>query len=256
MIERNNIQNELKELNSSLKDLHLINVYSVPGGYFENLSSLVLAKIRAINTDNVWEETEALSPLVNDISREMPYSIPDNYFDKAEHTRLLFQKQDVENVSVSEELEVLSPLLNRLKRQTTYQAPEGYFNKKIRVPFSRNKASVFKIHSPLYRIATAAIFIGLLVLTGLFIFKNGVDPVKNPQAWVEKNVKKVSTEKIDEIVSLASDDEILKTTEANDIQKTEEIKELMKDVSENEIQLFLNDVVVLDETDKTADLMN
>ena len=89
------------------------------------------------------------------------------------------------------------------------------------------------------------------------IFKSKqVDPNKNPQAWIEKNVdKKVSKNNLDEFVKLAEGESINVTSEKDDV-KLAEIKELMKDVPEKEIEDFLNDAIALESNGDTDGSMN
>jgi hypothetical protein len=90
----------------------------------------------------------------------------------------------------------------------------------------------------------------------LFIKSDQVDPNKNPEKWISKNVnKKVSQEKIDEFVKLA-EDEALNTTDENEETKQAEIRELMKDVPEKEIQDFLDDAMASNSNDEAGELMN
>ena len=98
----------------------------------------------------------------------------------------------------------------------------------------------------------------LLVIGGLLFVKSGpyVNPVDNPHAWIEKNVKKVNKDKIDEFVSLANDDSSEKADDQSDAAKKAEIKELMKDVPEKEIEAFLNDAVALESNTDTDGSMN
>ena len=105
--------------------------------------------------------------------------------------------------------------------------------------------------------AIAAVVIGIVVIGGLLFIKSGqVNPVDNPHAWIEKNVKKVDQAKIDEFVSLANDDSSEKVDNESDAAKKAEIKELMKDVSEKEIEEFLNDAVALESNPDTDGSMN
>jgi len=99
------------------------------------------------------------------------------------------------------------------------------------------------------------VVIGIIAISGLAIFRSKqVDPNKNPQAWIEKNVdKKVSKDKIDEFVKLAEDGSTNVTYEKDDVKHTE-IKELMKDVPEKEIVDFLNDAVALESNSDTDGL--
>src|SRR5215211_6107060 len=73
------IQNELKELNSSLPPEKGPEIYSVPDGYFENFAASVLLKIRG-GQDSVQEELESIAPFLAGIPRKTPFSVPENYF--------------------------------------------------------------------------------------------------------------------------------------------------------------------------------
>ena len=81
MTQRNNILQELQELNSSLGEIQAARVYSVPEGYFENLAELVLMKIREGEVSSA-EEIDNLSPLLSKASRKMPFEVPGGYFDQ------------------------------------------------------------------------------------------------------------------------------------------------------------------------------
>ena len=101
--------------------------------------------------------------------------------------------------------------------------------------------------------AAAAVVIGIVAILGVITFNNSkIDPKKNSHAWVEKNVKKVSTDKIDAFVKLAEAEKIYDGTVAKG--KSDDVKELMKDVPENEIRDFLKDTEAL--TDDEGILMN
>ena len=106
--------------------------------------------------------------------------------------------------------------------------------------------------------AVAAAVIGIVAITGLLLLKNGAINIdKNPQAWVKKNViNKVSDEKIHEFVTLVAPNETQKTAEENEAATQQEIKELMKDVSQKEIDEFLNDAIALESNDDIDALMN
>ena len=158
-----------------------------------------------------------------------------------------------------EEIEALSPLLSSLKNKNPYSVPTGYFEK-IETGIEKKETKVISItRRRWYRLAVAAVVVGIVAIGGLlFIKKSGpqVDPVDNPQAWIEKNVKKVNKDKLDEFVTLANDDGNEKADNESDAAKKAEIKELMKDVPEKEIEEFLNDAVALESNNDTDGLMN
>jgi hypothetical protein len=81
MKQRNNILQELQELNSSLGEIQAGMAYSVPAGYFENLAELVLLKIKEAEVPPA-KEIETLSPLLSRASRKMPFEVPGGYFEQ------------------------------------------------------------------------------------------------------------------------------------------------------------------------------
>ena len=72
--------------------------------------------------------------------------------------------------------------------------------------------------------------------------------------WDKKNIKKVSTDKLDEFIELTEEEKSVQGTIAS-AEKTQDIKELIKDIPENEIQSLLNDTELLDDsnTDEASD---
>jgi hypothetical protein len=259
MTNRNTILSELQALGSSLAHNNPQNCYVVPEGYFDGLASQIVNRIRAMELSDVKEELNQLSPLLGSISNKMPFDVPAAYFENLSE-RLLQGVRDHEDYqTIDEEIKHLSPLLGGLKNKNPYSVPKGYFEKLEPVK-EKNEAKIISIAPPRrwYRLAVAAVFIGVIAIGGLlFINQNKVDPNKNPQAWIEKNVKKkVNETQLDEFVKLSGEDELLKTEDENGTLKTDEIKALMKDVSEKEIQDFLNDAVALESNDDINALMN
>jgi hypothetical protein len=148
-------------------------------------------------------------------------------------------------------------LLSSLKNKNPYSIPAGYFEK-IETNLEKKEAKVISITKRRwYRLAVAAVIIGIVAISGLGIFRSKqVDPNKNPQAWIEKNIdKKVSKNKLDEFVKLAEGESISVANEKDDV-KLAEIKELMKDVPEKEIEDFLNDAIALESNGDTDGSMN
>src|SRR6476646_1125218 len=109
MTQRDNILQELNQLQSSLVNAGTQNVYRVPGGYFDSLAEQVLNRINALDTENANEELHYLSPLLNSISKKMPYAVPANFFDGLAAS--LIASANNEHQTPAEELEELSPLL-------------------------------------------------------------------------------------------------------------------------------------------------
>ena len=247
--------NELANLGSVLTNHDPQNIYAVPAGYFEGLADQILNRIKALEASNAKDELSYLSPFLSNISKEMPYSVPAGFFQDLSEDVLKKISEHKDHQTSKEEIETLSPLLSSLKNKNPYSIPAGYFEK-IETNLEKKEAKVISITKRRwYRLAVAAVIIGIVAISGLAIFRSKqVDPNKNPQAWIEKNVdKKVSKDKIDEFVKLAEDESINVASEKDDV-KHAEIKELMKDIPEKEIVDFLNDAVALESNNDTDGL--
>ncbi len=257
MTNRNIISNELKELRSTLENYGPQNTYTVPNGYFEGLPTQILNRVRALEATEAKEELEYLSPVLSNASKEMPYSVPAGFFQNLSDAILQNIIKHADYQTFEEEIETLSPLLGSLKNKNPYSVPEGYFGN-LRKGVDKKETKVISItNRRWFRLAVAAVVVGVVTLgVLLFIKSDQVDPNKNPDKWISKNVnKKVSEDKIDEFVKLA-EDEALNTTGESDESKQAEIKELMKDVPEKEIQDFLDDAIVSNSNDEADELMN
>jgi hypothetical protein len=242
MANRNDILKELQELNSNLPGLAHQNAYQVPAGYFNELADELLKRVKALEASTAKEELAILSPLLSSIKKETPFTVPAGYFDTIgntiEQTVLKGTSQEA-----GEELEELSPLLSSLQKKSTYTVPEGYFENLNPVgELSEPVAKVIPITRRKWvRYAAAAIVIGFVATLGLWN-RGGqgesIDPSTKSFAWVEKNLKKVSTDEITEFVesvNIENSDAVAK------VDGKDEISNLLKDVSDKEIQDFLNE---------------
>ena len=255
MTNRNTILNELADLGSMLATHDPQNIYAVPSGYFEDLADQILNRIKALEANDAKEELSYLSPFLSNVSKEMPYSVPARFFQDLSEDVLKKISEHQDYQTSEEEIEALSPLLSSLKNKNPYSTPAGYFEK-LENGVEKKEAKIISItRRRWYRLSVAAVVIGIVAISGLAIFRSKqVDPNKNPQAWIEKNVdKKVSKDKIDEFVKLAEDGSTNVTYEKDDVKHTE-IKELMKDVPEKEIVDFLNDAIALESNSDTDGL--
>ncbi len=126
MIPKDNILQELSELNSSLP-INQQNVYSVPAGYFDGLAAQMLNHIKAMEAANAVEELGHLSPMLSNMSKQVPYVVPQGYFDglPAKAIQSVLESNDYQ--TAKEEMETLSPLLSGLKKEMTFAVPQGYF---------------------------------------------------------------------------------------------------------------------------------
>ena len=256
MTNRNTILNELANLGSVLANHDPQNIYAVPAGYFEGLADQILDRIKALEASNAKDELSYLSPFLSNISKEMPYSVPAGFFQDLSEDVLKKISGHEDHQTSKEEIQSLSPLLSSLKNKNPYSVPAGYFED-LETNVEKKETKVISITKRRwYRLAVAAVVIGIVAIGGLLFIKPGLNPVDNPQAWIEKNVKKVNQDKIDEFVSLADDDSNEKADSQSEAAKKAEIKELMKDVPEKEIEEFLNDAVALESNTDTDGSMN
>ncbi|MEP7375475.1 MAG: hypothetical protein ABI675_18905 [Chitinophagaceae bacterium] len=237
--------NEIEEtgfLSPQLNNLSQQIPYSTPAGYFDNLPEQILKRVKTSEPGNVADELACLSPLLSKISKQVPYTAPVGYFDTLEKKL----KQPIINYkdqTAEEEIESISPLLGQLKKQTTYTVPEGYFEN-LQLPVinesTDTKTKVISITSrKWFRYAAAALVIGFVATMGLLFLtkKDPIDPADKSFAWIQKNMKKVSTAEINQFVELAN----AGTPDVVKADTKEEINNLLKDVSDKEIQDFLND---------------
>ena len=247
---RNHILQELKELGSALPQLSM--PYQAPHGYFEHLPDWMLRRIKALEAGNAVLETDTLAPDLAAISRQMPYSLPAGYFEQLD---LNFVWAD--ESSASKELETLSPLLAGLKKEAPYQVPPDYFRNEVKAlpRESEGRAPVRRLFAqPWFRYAAAAILIAAIAVTALPLLQKGksIDPNEKSYAWVEKNLKKVETEEINEFLELFPDD----VTAQNNVTVSAEVKSLLQDVSDNEIRDFLKETGSLDQATDDDIILN
>src|SRR6476469_4001149 len=81
MTQRDNILQELSELESSLVNAGTKPLYLVPAGYFDDLAKTVLNRIKALEAENAGDELAYLSPLLHGVSKQTPYTVPAGFFD-------------------------------------------------------------------------------------------------------------------------------------------------------------------------------
>lgn len=263
MTPKNNITQELKELESSLTDLSAQTTYSVPEGYFEGLAERVLSRIRAMEAATAAEELGHLSPLLSRMPKTMPYQVPAGYFEEMESTLVsvaMYGEQEV-----SEELGNISPLLSGLKKEMPYSVPAGYFDT-ISAPVAQpnQPAKVISMGGSRkwFRYAAAAVVTGVIVLLGISYFNQDNNGSSTGEAIarfdksVLKEIKKTSDSTLTEFVK-QFDEAGLRTDETASTDTNKEVKELLKDIPENELKQFLNETAETEaSTDEETIFMN
>jgi len=127
MTRKDNILQELSELNSTLATITPQNPYNVPVGYFDGLAAQLLNRIKAMEAANAVEELGYLSPVLSGSSKQMPFSVPQGYFERLAEKAMQSISESSDYQTANEELATLSPLLNGLKKEMPYTVPQGYF---------------------------------------------------------------------------------------------------------------------------------
>ena len=160
---RIHIQEELNGLNSQLPSENSGNPYSVPEGYFEGFAASVLSKIRAVAELSAREEIAQLSPLLAGISREMPYELPEQFFQTLD--------EDLQFIMTEEEESATLSLINK---EMPFEVPAGYFNdlpQQVLEKLPSKGAKVIHMKSRKWmRVAVAAMFAGVIAISGLLYF--------------------------------------------------------------------------------------
>lgn len=238
MAQKATILDELKELNSSLAEVNLLPVYSVPAGYFEAFPAEIMKRVKALDAaGDAAEELASLSPLLSGLSKKMPHAVPAGYFESLSQS-LEQHIEATENAAA--ELERLSPLLNELKYKPAYTAPQGYFENfpetMVKKATGRETRVIGMGGRKWLRYAAAAVMIGFIATTALLFFNKQETPNPSSHDLVKTMMKKVSTDEINNFVESS-----IETAAVAQVVTTTEVKTLMKDVSDKEIQDFLTD---------------
>lgn len=245
MTQRDNILNELNELNSQLACSQPENIYAVPEGYFEGLVAQVLGRIRAMEAGNAVDELAHLSPVLSMLSKQMPYSIPAGYFDQLNENIIQSVIASSDRLSAQDETTALSPLLGGLKKEMPYQVPQGYFENLsagVTRKEDRPAGKVISLSSrKWFSYAAAAVITGVIVMAGFFLFNNTVEKQEGGKVFakVTKDVKKLSDMQKDDLIDfLNAGLSGTETAQVNSDNKSKEIQQLLKDVSESELKDF------------------
>lgn len=234
MNSRIHISDELRELNSSLPAYANEPVFTVPDGYFEHFAASVLAKVKAIDAASVNDELSHLSPLLAAIPRHMPYALPENYF------------SELEPGLPAREEEPLPSVLGEHHRRMPYAVPAGYFEalpEAVLARVERPKARVVPMRTRWMRVAAAAVVAGVMALSGYLYFggsgTNTPDFQSNPEEWVARKLKGVSTDALEAFIQTADATPGGTSTASG---RAPEVRSMLKDVSDRELENFLEQV--------------
>lgn len=250
MAGEDNIQDELKNLNSGLPANADGLPFSVPRGYFDGLAASILAKVKTQNA--VAEELAELSPLLATLPKAMPYSLPADYFD--------------ENLSA---LPFLFPAtesqLNAAGKEMPYAIPPGYFehlSQQVLAKVRRPERKLVPLFSRGWmRAAVAAVVGGIIFISGYQYFNRGGQGQSVVQrsadtsgSWMARNgqtvlqaLKNVSSKDLDEFIEAVPMMLTEKGKGSSASAGKGEVEKLLKGVSKKEIENFLEQLPSIDE---------
>ena len=235
MNSHNDIHDELNGLGSNLPPKEN-QPFEVPKGYFEGLASSIMAKIKTENI-SAADELQQISPFLAGINRAMPYSIPDGYFENLGNEAPFLIRD-----------EVLPQSLSMAGKAMPYLVPNGYFenlsgNIISKLEIEKPKAKVVSFSRGWMKYAAAAVITAVVATTGFLYFGNNksIDPAKQPDVWVAQKLENVSDQALDEFMKTTGVSTKNQQLAKSD-QNKPEVKKLLKDVSNEELDMFLSQV--------------
>jgi len=238
--------NEEKTENGALPNISKTPVYEVPAGYFDSLAGNILNRVKAAAATSPAEELAFLSPVLSRLEKKSLFSTPEGYFTDLSDN-VVSGVQAIE--FVNEELENLSPLMVSLKEMSIYQVPPRYFEQLPAEMLNKVKKQPARVVSMTFtkrvvRYAAAAVVVGIIAIGGyLIINRSGAVNDPNGIPGVGKTeVAKVSDQELesflaDNTVALAD----AGTVVTNDSISESDTKDLFANVSDDELQRYLED---------------
>ena len=233
MNSRPTIQQELKDLSSTIPHDLEQPVFTVPEGYFENFAASVWQRINSQQLQTPHDELNELSEVLAAIPKKMPYSVPENYFSGFTQTIPGLVKDDE-----------LPQALQTMSRQMPQNVPAGYFegfSASVMAKISRPQAKVVSFNRPRLLRLAAAVVTGIIAISSIAYFGNrgsSIDPNKASEEWVATKLQDVSTQALDEFIMTVDAGQTL----ANNSGKQADVRNLLKDVPVSELDAFLEQV--------------
>ncbi|MBS1774329.1 MAG: hypothetical protein JST82_15845 [Bacteroidetes bacterium] len=212
MSNRNDIVNELRELNSPLADMSRAMPYELPTGYFEEVANDVVSIAKVMDLQE---------PVLN-VNKGMPYMIPSGYF------------------------EALPTTINELvgnglpqKASNVYEVPAGYFAQlpaaiTAKAKDANKPAKRISLGAPVWKQVRWAAAAVLILSIGIGSYQY----TQNKEYKLRKELARVSSDSIHEYVQQHIDE--YDTEMIADNMETNDLKTLSKNISEQEIVNYLN----------------
>ncbi len=239
MESRNYIEEELQALAPAIVQIDKSNVYSVSPNYFNDLTANILEKVQA-----------GFEPVYYFIKIN-PYKVPEGYFDELAKSILQKVKKEKERTDVFTEMESISPLLNTISKKPVYSVPEDFFDQKVSPPNNETfkptlKVASTRVFTTFIKYAAAAVITALLAVSMyLLINKNSniTEQKINPTA----EVKKLSESEIADFLRTNFSAEDVSSASNNASLIETDIKKSVREMSDKEIQQFLQEEGETDE---------
>jgi hypothetical protein len=203
MENRNDILNELKELSFTIAAIEKVNVFTVPDGYFENLSADILM---GIETEN--------GSIVNASALDSPVDVPTGYFETLSDsimTKIKAQEAD----DAATEIRALSPMLYSIQNENVFEVPTGYFESLSDAVLNKVKPqpkviAMQRRSTTFFKYAVAAAFTGIMAL-GVFKFTGNTNNKIDLPEYVTAGLQ---VQDVDQELAKISDADIIKFLEA------------------------------------------
>lgn len=232
------IQDELRELNSTLPSDAKKPVFSVPENYFENFAASVLLKIKEEAAVSAADELTSLSPLLAGLSKKMPFEVPENYFSTL----------DSEVPSLIQE-DPFPSFLAEDNRTNPYETPAGYFDtlpQQVLTKVTKQPAKVVALDRTRWmRVAAAAMVAGVIAISGLLYYNNRTttETAASPESWIASELKNVSNQDLEDFIETTAMPADKQMASASKV----EVRKMLDDVSVKELDAFLAQVPTDDE---------
>jgi hypothetical protein len=218
-----NIPNEWEGMNPEQGDASKKTPFSVPDGYFDNLASQIMGRIRTSEI-SAAEEIRELSPLLAGLSRTLPFQVPAGYFE--------------DNIQVLPVLTAADPVPS-FSRIMPYEIPAGYFESlpdRILARFAEPKAKVIPIMRRKWmKLAVAACVAAVITISGLVYMNRPASSGASGADPLASELKSVPTSELDAFLNSVEGS----SATAQGTVRTGEVKELLQDVSDKELDAFL-----------------
>lgn len=165
----------------------------------------------------------------------MPYSVPLGYFEGLAEQVLTRIRQE----EAKEELGTLSPLLQQLSKKQPYSTPVGYFDFPVNLPASEQAPvrSLFSRTWIRYAVAASVIAAGIFLWMGRAEQPTG--NAKNVIIEVKQDIQQLNEKEESLLQEFVSAGMTGQETAHIDIQERAADKTLLADVSEQELNEFL-----------------